>query len=149
MILGLPWHDVAMYAVVVCVGIPASFRSPVALVLLAWWLIGMGVWWAFGALPPAFSVAFDLIALGLFARYAVTGLELLAGLLFIVTICSHLMLDQWGDWQASWLIGLGQFLLVGGSALQMRTWGYARHVAECCREVGDLFAALGRVWSLR
>jgi len=122
-----------MYAVVIGVGVPAAFRSPVALTLLVWWLLGMAVWLVYGTVPKEAAVALDVVAfaaiIGLAFQpwFTVTWSTVLVASLFAPSIYAHLHLDKDGDWLVSWVIGNAQFLIAGGAVLaaayyRIRSW---------------------------
>jgi hypothetical protein len=115
-------YTLIMWAVVLCVLVPACLRSPGALILFTWWVVDMVVYYVIGDVPAGVDIVLDLVALGMMMRYACCYMEILALVLFMPALASHMVLSTYTDWLVSYWLGIAQFLLVGISAWQGNTW---------------------------
>jgi hypothetical protein len=135
--------DWLMFAIVAGVGIPAAFRSPVALVLVIWWLAGNALYYALGGLPLWASILIDGLAFVAVAWLVSTSCDLMILVLFFPTLAAHSLLDGYNHWLMTWLIGMTQLLLAGGSALLVKSWEEAQdHNKKIHEDIDRLFVAL-------
>lgn len=135
--------DWLMFAVVVGIGVPAAFRSPVALVLVVWWVVGNGLYHALGGLPLWASIAVDAFAFIAVARLLATPCDLTVLVLFFPTLVSHALLDGYNHWLMTWLLGMTQLLLAGASALTLKSWRDSEERSKKIHEdIDRLFVAL-------
>jgi hypothetical protein len=135
--------DWLMFGVVVGIGVPAAFRSPVAFILVIWWLVGNGLYHALGGLTLWASVTVDTLAFIAVARVLATPCDLTVLVLFFPTLAAHAILTGHSHWLMTWLLGMTQFLLAGGSALMLKSWRDAEeHSKKIHSDIDRLFVAL-------
>jgi len=131
------------------VGLPAALRSPVAMVLFAWWVIQQAAWELFGPMPGLVYFAFDLVAFVAIAALAAGYAELVVLALFGTTFMAHLLyaggsMDEWTNWAVAWVVGNLQFLIAGAGARKYRCWSDALERREPFRD--DVRREFRRLW---
>lgn len=162
------WAEIVIHCVVIGVGIPAAFRNPTALFLVASWAFGQGVWMATGINLPlkAYFIA-DLTVIALIYAKTIARLgpkeytsvseqlkclltdlpwwdRIIVGLFVAGCWPAYgLTMDEWTRWHLLWAITILQFLLAGGEALTSRRGAKRAIPVEPDRPTGGLQRVAG------